>query len=230
MKKGDFLAILYAVGCALAVVFFPFGIRDGVLVYGPDVNGSGINNFGAVTQAHPFLMGFFKFGLLATFGEMIKLRGKTGSYRIDHVLSRFIVWGVYGMMFSLVFPVFNFGVRGLVDHGLWFGSTAPDAGLAARILLAFSSSLYINIIFAYPMMLSHEWFNMVIARRRFVGGAEFMGAIDSRLWGSFIPKTIVWFWIPAHTITFSLPSEYRILMAAGLSVALGFLLAFKPKK
>ena len=43
-------------------------------------------------------------------------------------------------------------------------------------------------------------------------------------------KTIVVFWIPAHTITFCLPAQYQILMSAFLSLALGFILTIKPKK
>jgi hypothetical protein len=42
-------------------------------------------------------------------------------------------------------------------------------------------------------------------------------------------KTIPIFWIPAHTITFLLPSEYRVLSAAFLSIALGTILAFAKK-
>jgi hypothetical protein len=39
-------------------------------------------------------------------------------------------------------------------------------------------------------------------------------------------KLLVFFWIPAHTITFLLPTEYRLLYAASLSFALGVILAF----
>ena len=42
-------------------------------------------------------------------------------------------------------------------------------------------------------------------------------------------KTIVFFWIPAHTVTFSLPPDFRVLMSAVLSLALGFILTIKPK-
>jgi hypothetical protein len=38
-------------------------------------------------------------------------------------------------------------------------------------------------------------------------------------------KTIPFFWIPAHTITFLLPADFRILFAAILGVALGIILA-----
>ena len=228
MKKGDIVAILYVVACVLAVCYFPFELKNGTLSWGYEVNGNGVLNFGAMTKVYPYLMGFIKVALLATFGELIKIRRKTGSYKVDLLALRFVIWGFYGMMFSLAFPLFDKGVKGLMDLGLWPGQAAP-AALGMKIWLAFSCSFLINMIFAYPMMLSHEWFNMVLAKQRFVGGAQFMEGIDKHLWGSFIPFSIVWFWIPAHTITFSLPGEYRILMAASLSVALGFLLTFKKK-
>jgi hypothetical protein len=52
-------------------------------------------------------------------------------------------------------------------------------------------------------------------------------------WDGFVSfvimKTIPIFWIPAHTITFLLPPEYRVLSAAFLSIALGAILAFAKK-
>jgi len=230
MKRGDVLAIGYLILCAAIVALFPWQVdRDGALSWGYEVYGNGVLNFGAISKAHPFFMGFLKVGLLATFGEMIKMRGKTGSYRITHLTERFIVWGLYGLIFSVAFPLFDAGVKGLMNAGLWYGTAAP-ATMGAKLWLAFSCSFLTNMIFAFPMMLSHEWFNFSINQQRLTGGAEFWAGLDKQVWGSFIPKSIIVFWIPAHTITFSLPGEYRILMAAALGVALGFLLTFKPKK
>jgi fucose 4-O-acetylase-like acetyltransferase len=45
-------------------------------------------------------------------------------------------------------------------------------------------------------------------------------------WSFVFKKTIVFFWIPAHTITFLLPAELQVLFAALLGVILGVLLAF----
>ena len=47
----------------------------------------------------------------------------------------------------------------------------------------------------------------------------------SAQWHFVFQKTIPLFWVPAHTITFLLPSEARVLFAALLGVALGVLLA-----
>ena len=42
-------------------------------------------------------------------------------------------------------------------------------------------------------------------------------------------KTIPFFWYPAHTITFLLPGEMRVLFAAILGVVLGVLLAIAAR-
>jgi hypothetical protein len=49
-------------------------------------------------------------------------------------------------------------------------------------------------------------------------------------WGFVFKKTIPFFWIPAHTITFLLPAEFQVLFAALLSVALGVFLAVASQK
>ena len=49
-------------------------------------------------------------------------------------------------------------------------------------------------------------------------------------WGFVFKKTIPFFWYPAHTITFLLPTEQRVLFAALLGIALGVLLALSSKK
>ncbi len=226
MKKEDIFAVLYVALCVCVVIFFPFGVKDGSLAWaGSD---GGILSFGAVTKAHPFFMGFLKVAFLATFGEMVKNRGKTGSYKVSSIWLRFIVWGGYGMLFTVVFALFAKGIGALMGTPLWF--SFEGNAFAHRVLFAFSASFWTNMVFAYPMMLSHEWFNSMIAGKTFVGGEKFLVSIDKHIWGSFIPKTIIFFWIPAHTITFMLPGNYRILMAAGLSVALGFILTFKKTK
>jgi hypothetical protein len=50
------------------------------------------------------------------------------------------------------------------------------------------------------------------------------------MWGFVFKKTIPFFWIPAHTITFLLPPQYRVLYAALLSVVLGILLGVAGKQ
>ena len=45
----------------------------------------------------------------------------------------------------------------------------------------------------------------------------------------FVLRNDSFFWYPAHTITFLLPDEVRVLFAAILGVALGVLLAIAAR-
>ena len=90
-----------------------------------------------------------------------------------------------------------------------------------------------NIFFAPVMMLGHRITDLHISDE---GGkfcisrfntAEVLKKIDWDFFlGFLMKKTIPLFWIPAHTITFLLPEEFRVLFAAVLSVVLGVLLSF----
>jgi hypothetical protein len=108
----------------------------------------------------------------------------------------------------------------LVAASLW----PPDAAL-----LAFEVAL-INVLglFGWTMMPRVLTPASPPAAR---AAAAFAATLDVSIWYGKVPRTILAFWLPAHTVTFSLPGEWRILAAAALSVALGFLLsaASRPK-
>jgi len=178
--------------------------------------------FAAATRDHPFAMGFLKFALLATFGEYLKKRlaaGRWAGEGAPMLLARAAGWGLFGMWFAMVFPLFSAGVDALVAASLW------PAG--PPLWLAFSKSLWINVLglYGWTMMLAHEWLNASLAAGRPVALPAFGAALDPAVWYGRVPWTILLFWLPAHTVTFSLPGEWRILSAAALSVALGFLLS-----
>jgi hypothetical protein len=67
------------------------------------------------------------------------------------------------------------------------------------------------------MMLFHRLEDNLILRRRGFDG------MAPALW------TLAWFWIPAHTLTFSLPGDYQVGLAALWSLALGVILGLRPK-
>jgi hypothetical protein len=49
-------------------------------------------------------------------------------------------------------------------------------------------------------------------------------------WNFVFKKTIPFFWIPAHTITFLMPADFRVLFAALLGIVLGVILALANLK
>lgn len=182
-----------------------------------------LETFIALTNSYPLPMGFLKFAALATFGEMLKVRIATKKWDLKDWHLKLIVWGFFGMWFAIVFPLFYAGVNAIISKGLW-----PDFG---PIFTAFSVSLWMNLLalYAWPMMLLHEYFNKVIEKKSFFPLVQFAEELDKKAWFRVIPLTIILFWLPAHTITFMLPEHFRVLMAALLSVALGFFLTIRKK-
>ena len=91
-----------------------------------------------------------------------------------------------------------------------------------------------NLFFAPAFMAFHKYtdtyLDLKVARKGAVKIKDITAAIDWDGFVSFIVlKTIPFFWIPAHTVTFLLPGEYRVVVAAFLSIALGAILAFSKK-
>ena len=205
---GSLLLILYAVGAAPGL-FQAIGLRT---------------PFPEMTTCHPFIMGFIKLFLLGTFGELLKFVIARRSLALDRVLQRAIVWGVYGLWFTLAFPAFSFAVDGLVDNDLW---PADIPLISPALWLAFSKSLWINLLgmYALGMFVSHEYVNHLIASGwRSWGFGAFAEQAQKQFILAFLPRTL-WFWIPAHTFTFAMPPVWRVFIAAILAVALGFFLS-----
>jgi len=178
----------------------------------------------------PYLVGFAKFFVLATLGEVIARRIADGRWsRPPALLARAVIWGLLGASIVLVFDVFATGVAGALRKGLLPGGDA-------RLAFAFWVSALMNVTFAPTMMAAHRatdtWLDLRHARRgTAVSVNDVVGAIDWRGFVSFVLlKTIPIFWIPAHTVTFLLPPEYRVLAAALLSIALGAILAFARRR
>ncbi len=90
--------------------------------------------------------------------------------------------------------------------------------LADGIGWAFAVSVLTNILFGPQMMFFHRLEDNLILREWNMAG------ITTAWW------TLIWFWIPAHTVTFSLPTDYQIGLAAVWSLVLGLILGLSKKK
>lgn len=193
---------------------------------------SSYSAYAGLYAAYPAALSFLKFAVLATFGEMLVARLRTGSYLPTGfgLLPKALVWGVLGIAIWLAFGIFSAGV------GTTLFGAVSDPGVGLQVLRAFSISFFMNIIFAPVMMMIHHLTDTYIAEHagRFPL-AEFrlrplLGKIDwDRMWGFVYKKTIPLFWIPAHTVTFLLPQEIRVLFAVVLSVFLGLLLTVSKR-
>jgi len=185
--------------------------------------------FESLTESYPYIMGFIKFTILATMGEILSLRIKNRRWkRPTGVVYRAIIWGFLGIWITMVFSLFNSGVASLQTSGMLPGE-------AGGLSLAFQTSLFMNIIFAPTMMGFHRITDTYVDKyARGKRNIKLNGVVKDIDWEGFVTfvllKTIPFFWIPAHTIVFLMPDVYRIIAAAFLSIALGGILAFAAAK
>lgn len=184
--------------------------------------------FKELTRTFPYAMGFAKIALLGTMGELLGGRIATGTWTIFGIrlYQRVMVWGFLGWVFTVVFPLFSFGVDGLLDVHLIPGAGSPIAA-------AFWKSVSMNLIFAFPMMVFHRITDTLIERGELFSRwplVEVFTSIDWRNMFHIVGAACLWFWIPAHTVTFMLAPEFRVVCAALLAVALGAILGFAKKR
>lgn len=201
------------------------------------------NCYISVTTAHPFFAGFWKFALLATFGECLAQRILQGQYLPQNfgLLPRALVWGLLGICISAAFTVFSTGAPNLLTAlGFDWGTQALSGPFCwHKIIAAFTVSVTMNSMFAPILMTAHKISDMRITESKGSLIALFskydmgkmLGDIDwRRMWNLVLYRSIVFFWIPAHTVTFLLPSAFRVLFAAILGAVLGLILAWAAAK
>jgi len=227
MKRNDILTILVVI-----LFLIPFFIFHPILDFYRKFNAE-----------HAYLASFIKFAILATFGESIGLRIRTGQYTQAGFgfLPRAIVWGFLGIAIKMAFVIFGEGAPFMLKTlGVIFPVEQPGDILRQngyfwlKLLSAFSVSATLNLFFAPVFMTFHKITDLHILQN---GGTlrgfftpinfrkQFMEIDWLTLWNFVFKKTIPLFWIPAQTLNFMLPEEYRILFAAFLSIVLGVLLS-----
>ena len=189
--------------------------------------------FKSLSTSHPYLMGFVKFSALATAGELLALRlAKKDWVLPSYVWARFLIWGIIGVWITYMMKIFGAGVGALMQSGLL---PCPENALLHSFVKAFMISATMNLSFGPTFMALHKcsdtYLDMRTTGKRHITLANVIHKVDWERFASFtLLKTVPLFWIPAHTVTFMLPAEYQVAMAAALSVALGIILNLKRKK
>ena len=222
MKKSDFAFI-----AVVLAIFVPFAVSAPLY--------EGYKSFNA---EHGMVMSFLKFAVLATAGELLGLRLSSGTYlqRGFGVWPRAVVWGILGMGINLAMIIFSNGVPVALEYCGLHGAAAAMAGPTGplKVLVALYISVGMNGIFAPVFMTFHKITDTHIlacgGSLRALATPIPMARIMTHLnwdaqWHFVFKKTIPFFWVPAHTVTFLLPGEARVLFAALLGVVLGVLLA-----
>jgi len=167
-----------------------------------------------VTQ-NPIISAAIQFAILGTLGEIISFSVQKKQLAIPctwlQLLGKVIAWAVLGIVIKYGFAGMKGFVQALLDHQLL------PAFLSDGLEWAFTVSLFTNILFGPQMMAFHRVEDNLIMRHK-----GFQGITNA--W-----KTLIWFWIPAHTITFLLPADLQIGLAALWSLVLGIIMGATKK-
>ncbi|MGB4658837.1 MAG: hypothetical protein WBI07_06650 [Mobilitalea sp.] len=186
------------------------------------------------TTAHAYLGGFVKFFILASMGDMLGGRILNREWNFPQgFLFKAFVWGVLGIMITLVFTVFFAGTEGAMASG-----KLPFEG--SKFALAFFGSLIMNTTFGPMMYIYHKFGDMLVdmliesRSGKLIGGITVEAMVNRIDWQTMVGfswiKSCLLIWTPCHTIVFLLPVEYRVLASAFLSILLGILVAVTKKK
>ncbi|MBW6474750.1 MAG: hypothetical protein K0B14_16605 [Anaerolineaceae bacterium] len=168
-----------------------------------------------VTQ-NPLLSAAIQFAILGTLGEIISYSIQKKKIAIPcnwlQLLLKGIAWAVLGIVIKYGFAGMKGFTQALLDHELL------PAFLGSGLGWAFAVSVFTNVLFGPQMMAFHRFEdNLILGQKGFQG--------ITTAW-----KTLIWFWIPAHTITFLLPADLQIGLAALWSLVLGIIMGATRKK
>jgi hypothetical protein len=227
MKKSD-LAVIVGV----ILFLLPFFIFDKVFDFYEDFN-----------KEHSMITSFVKFAILATFGETIGQRIRTGKYlnKGFGLFPRVIVWGVIGLTIKMAFIIFATGTPNFLEYlGIKGAAQSLNNVFSLKkLIVAFFISATMNVIYAPIMMTFHKitdkhiesYGGKIICLIKPINIRKIIINLDWDIqWNFVFKKTIPFFWIPAHTITFLLNEEYQVLFAAFLGVCLGVILSVASLK
>lgn len=184
--------------------------------------------FVTLTQAHPYLMGMAKFALLGTMGELLSWKVVSGKWRLSGVRlwQRALVWAFIGIIITISFPLFSAGVDSLLSQGY-----LPGAGVVW--LTGFWKSFFLQTVFAFPFMTFHRITDTLIERGKLFSKWPLIEVYRNIDWDNMfriVGWSIIWFWLPVHTVNFMLPAEFRVIIAALLAIVLGLILGFAKRK
>lgn len=167
-----------------------------------------------LVKAHPVLMAMAQFAVLGPSGEVLSRWLGAGRifmpFSVRAAALRMCGWAALAVCIKYAFTGFVGFVDGLCAHGM-----LPELGSFGK---AFSVSLAMNLQFGPFLVIVHRLIDNAID-----GGANWAN-LDKGL------LSLLWFWVPAHTLTFLLPPDFRIGLAALWSLVLGVILGFYARR
>ncbi|MBP7562511.1 MAG: hypothetical protein KA886_01885 [Candidatus Cloacimonetes bacterium] len=165
----------------------------------------------------PILSAMVQFAILGTLGDMIAKWSQAKKiympFSFPMTLWKMIEWAFLAILIKYAFVGFQGFVEGLIEHNM-----LPAFMQTGSIGRAFMVSFLMNAQFGILLVLLHRILDYLP-----VGKVNWNG-INKGIYSLF------WFWIPAHTVTFTLPRPFQIGLAAIWSLVLGLILGLFNKK
>lgn len=170
-----------------------------------------------LVMTYPILTAMVQFAILGTLGDLISKWVNAKKifmpFTFFTLIWKMIEWAFLAILIKYSFVGFQGYVDGLIEHN-FLPAFISDGGIGR----AFAVSLLMNAQFGFLLVILHRILDYLP-----VGKISWNG-IQKGFYSLF------WFWIPAHTVTFSLPKPFQIGLAALWSLVLGLLLGLFNKK
>ncbi|OGS09023.1 MAG: hypothetical protein A2270_04330 [Elusimicrobia bacterium RIFOXYA12_FULL_51_18] len=168
---------------------------------------------GLVT-AYPISTAMVQFAVLGTLGDMVSkwliARRLFMPFSPRMTALKMLEWAVLAICIKYAFVGFNGFIDGLAGHGM-----TPELGRLGRAL---AISVSMNLQFGPFLVIAHRLLDNAIVRK-----SNWVNLDKGML-------SLLWFWIPAHTVTFILPKPFQIGLAAIWSTTLGLILGFYNRR
>lgn len=179
------------------------------------------------TNQYPYLLGAVELAILGMMGDLLGAKIVQGSWEIRGIKihQRLLVWGFIGILFTIAFPIYSYGVEGLLQEGYLPGQNSA-------LLTSFLKSFLMNMLFAFPMMSVNRFLNKLIDKDKLFGNWPVVETFTDMHWEQMLTvaaPTCIWFWTPVNTFTFLLRPELRVISGALLAISLGFILGMAKK-
>ena len=169
-----------------------------------------MNIYIELVKTYPIYSAMIQFAILGTLGDIISKWMQRGAifmpYKFSIIFLKMLEWAFLAICIKYAFVGFQSFVDGLILHQF-----LPELGLFGR---AFSVSVAMNLQFGLLLVILHRFLDNLVSQE------NNWKNIDKGM------LSLVWFWIPAHTITFMLDKPYQIGLAAIWSLVLGIILGY----
>ncbi|MCB5249750.1 MAG: hypothetical protein RBS16_01020 [Candidatus Cloacimonadales bacterium] len=165
---------------------------------------------------HPILTAMIQFAILGTLGDMVAkwVQEKRIHMPFSFLMTlwKMVEWAFLAILIKAAFIGYQSFVEGLIAESM-LPAIAKEG-----VFRAFAVSFLMNAQFGFLLVVLHRILDYLP-----VGKIKWNG-INKGFYSLF------WFWVPAHTVTFSLSKPYQIGLAAVWSLVLGLILGLFNKK